>query len=567
LSTAQRPSGKISGQVISEDGRALARANVTIVSAGADLTKIVSERRAVATDAAGRFEADGLVPAPYYVVATAPGYQPVEPLNPVVPEFHYVGETITLRMRKGGVITGRVTNAAGEPVVGVSVSALPAEAKVPAAFGFSINLGAGELGGRETDDRGIFRLYGLAPGKYLVVAGANGFDASPTPFAGRVPTFHPSAPTRETATPVTVSSSQEVSGIDIRYRGERGHSISGKLSGGGQASGIVPMKELTLVLLKRVNAPEVIAMTPVLPVGGMTSYAFYGVLDGEYEVFAAQTQLAEEGQAASAPRRVTVRGADLSGIDLALAPLASISGKIVLEKLPVAAEGTAAPKCEAGRGAQLDELVLWARKDEPADKTALDFAALGLVAPNIPNPQGAFTLHGLMAGRHRLLAQLPDESWYLKALAFAPTKPGVPAPVPNGLLLKAGEKLTGLTLIVAAGAAKLTGAVKPTAGAKLPARLQVHLLPAEAEDKDNVLRFAETVAAGDGTFSFEHLAPGKYLLLARAVPDRELPDKPARPAAWDAAERAKLRKEAEGANAPVELKTCQRVTDFVLAWK
>src|SRR5262245_51457559 len=137
LTAAQRPSGKISGQVITEDGQPLARASVTIVGAGADLTKILSGRRALATDAAGRFEADGLVPAPYYVVATAPGYQQADPFNPAAPELHYVGENVMLRLRRGGVITGRVTNAAGEPVVGVSVSALPVAAVLPTSLGLS----------------------------------------------------------------------------------------------------------------------------------------------------------------------------------------------------------------------------------------------------------------------------------------------------------------------------------------------------------------------------------------------------------------------------------------------
>jgi hypothetical protein len=56
------------------------------------------------------------------------------------------------------------------------------------------------------------------------------------------------------------------------------------------------------------------------------------------------------------------------------------------------------------------------------------------------------------------------------------------------------------------------------------------------------------------------------MLLARAIPDTELGDKPAKPVAWDALERAKLRKEAEAANSVVELKTCQRIRDFSLRW-
>ncbi|MGH9802882.1 MAG: hypothetical protein ACRD82_21150, partial [Blastocatellia bacterium] len=59
-------------------------------------------------------------------------------------------------------------------------------------------------------------------------------------------------------------------------------------------------------------------------------------------------------------------------------------------------------------------------------------------------------------------------------------------------------------------------------------------------------------------------APGKYWLLARTIPDNESSDRLPSPVAWDAAERAKLRKEAEAAKNEIELKACQRVKDYVL---
>ena len=61
-----------------------------------------------------------------------------------------------------------------------------------------------------------------------------------------------------------------------------------------------------------------------------------------------------------------------------------------------------------------------------------------------------------------------------------------------------------------------------------------------------------------------NLAPGKYLITTRQITGSEAPDEPGRPVAWDAAERAKLRKEAEAAKVEVELKACQRVSDFEL---
>jgi hypothetical protein len=90
------------------------------------------------------------------------------------------------------------------------------------------------------------------------------------------------------------------------------------------------------------------------------------------------------------------------------------------------------------------------------------------------------------------------------------------------------------------------------------------LVPAEPLAKDDLLRFAETLVEGNGSFRFANLAPGKYLITTREIPGSEAPDDPARPVAWDAAERAKLRNEAEAAKVEVELKACQRVSDFEL---
>jgi hypothetical protein len=130
--------------------------------------------------------------------------------------------------------------------------------------------------------------------------------------------------------------------------------------------------------------------------------------------------------------------------------------------------------------------------------------------------------------------------------------------------VKAGETLTGVQIVIAEGGAGLKGKLVAGAGAKPPARIRVHLLPAEAEAKDDLLRFAELKAEEDGSFNFANLAPGKYLLTARAIPETESNDKPPKPASWNPIERAKLRKEAETANAAIELKICQRLTDFTL---
>jgi hypothetical protein len=134
-----------------------------------------------------------------------------------------------------------------------------------------------------------------------------------------------------------------------------------------------------------------------------------------------------------------------------------------------------------------------------------------------------------------------------------------------GVTLKQGEKLSGIEMTIAYGAASLGGKIVPaTEGAQLPKRLRVHLIPAETAAADDLLRHTEAPVRGDGSFEFKHIAPGKYLLHTRQAAEKEATDDHTRPTAWDAAERAKLRREATAANNEIELKACQRVKDHNL---
>jgi hypothetical protein len=194
--------------------------------------------------------------------------------------------------------------------------------------------------------------------------------------------------------------------------------------------------------------------------------------------------------------------------------------------------------------------------------------------------KGEFTVYNLEANRYFLEPRLPNDNWYVKAITApaatsspagargAAARSSSPADVArSGIALKAGEKIAGLTVAVAGGAAALSGKVGPVReGSRLPARLRVHLVPAEAGAASDVLRYAEAFARSDGSFSLSNIAPGKYWLVARAVPDDEPGDGPPAPAAWDAVERAKLRKEGEAMKVEIELKPCQHFTDQVVKY-
>src|SRR5215475_2302659 len=545
--------GVITGRVVTEDGSGLPGVTVT-------LTPVAADRRAISgrpqnrtfTDEDGNFKFTGLAPVVYSVNASGvKGYVP----SPIpVSEwqdsgYHRIGANVTITMIKGGAITGKVTNAMGEPVIGVQVNAAMARG----AEGSQDRGGSGIP--RFTDDRGVYRIYGLSPGTYVVFT-RNRFHPYPSPYDKDGPTYYPSS-TRETAAEVTVTGGGEASGVDIRYRGDRGHTVSGSISFSGEpiASSVSIMIALTDTVtgVVRSDADRY-----------SEKFAIYAVTDGEYEITGRWILPSNEEIIASAPRRIVVKGADVGGIELKLLPLGIIAGKFALEATPGV--------CESKRKWSLEEALLAIHTvTKPGESTP----ARSRTVVNGLTEKGEFTVYYLAADRYFLEPRLPNENWYVKAIT-APASTSASANTSgaaargalsadisrNGITLKAGEKITGVVATIADGAAGLSGkAPTPTDGSRLPARLRIHLIPAEARAADDALRYAEAFARSDGSFSSSYIAPGKYWLVAQAAPDNETSDPPVAPIAWDASERAKLRKEAESMKTEVELKPCQRVTD------
>jgi len=547
---SQRAIGEISGRVVAEDGQPIPRATVSVTASGR-----VNRRVTVVADEEGNFRAGGLDAVAYTVTAIAPGYvaRPQGESGAIArraPSYNYIGDVVTVTMLKGGVITGRVVNAAGEPVISIPVVATQVrdEDGRPLAAPAPVNT----FPQRQTDDRGVYRHYGLAPGSYVISAGGSSFSTRPTPFDGRMLTYHPSA-TRDTAREVTVRGGEEATGIDIRYRSERGYIISGKITG-------LPATGGSMNITLRKAGTDLVVATASPPRNAENSYAFYGLPNGEYEVIALRDSSNGDNAFASSPRRALVNGRDVGGIDLALTPLATLVGRVALEK------AAAAQKCEAGRDSQLNEVVVRARQNEPGEKYALPPSHEAQPPVGEVAEDGAFSIRGLKAGRYWLEPLLPGAGWYVKAMKLSGAPVAASDIARAGVTLKSGERLIGAQVTLGAGAAGLKGKVTADAGAKLPKRVRVHLAPAEPEARDDALRFAEALADSEGAFSFSNVAPGKYWLLARPISEAEANDRAPRPAHWDSVERAKLRREAEAANAMIDLEPCQRVRDYALRY-
>lgn len=564
--SAQQRRGSITGKIVTEDGAPMS--GVTVMLGALTSNPAQRSLKTAVADEEGNFQFANLPPRTYSIsVMESRGYvQPPRPANAPQPVYR-LGDNAIIRLTRGGVITGRVTYANGDPMIAVYVTAI----RVRDASGNPIRQQTNSRS-RLTDDRGVYRLYGLQSGTYIVAANHSGasFYGLQSPFDGDAPTYYPSA-TRDTAAEVNVTAGAETSGIDIRHRGDRGHVVSGKVIGGAESAGTVTyMANITLL-----GYPSGIltgASAARLDVGE-NGFVFLGIPDGEYELYADRGSADGDDSSRSEPRRVTVTGGDVTGLELKLLPMASITGRVVIEPAPNV--------CDPKAKSDLEEIALRPRREEkPSDSPSM-LRAFQMTFT--ANEKGEFKLNMLSPARYRIELNLANENWFVKSItgaggppAATPTKPSAAAAKPAGandlarfgVALKPGEKLTGVTGAIADGAVGLRGkVVAAKEGAKLPSRLRAHLIPWETTSADDVLRYGETLIASDGAFAFANFAPGKYRLLARAIPDGEPADRLPQPAAWDSAERAKLRKEAEAAKNEIELKACQRVKDHLLRYE
>jgi hypothetical protein len=560
--------GSIKGRVVADDGRPVVNASLMAQAINGPPTI-----RPAQVDSEGKFSFDELPSAVYVVFAIAPGYidEAMSTADPNDWPRHLVGSQLKIKMIKGGVITGKVTNSKGDPIVGVPVHA---EALNNPSSSSTDLLG---IGAAESDDRGIYRIYGLKPGPYVIKAGGagqfgfaatNGFDLD-------VPTYYPAA-NRDTAIPVVVRSGDETTGIDIKYSGSEGHRISGFVLGTINPSGPAANGAIAIAL-STAGTQSVLSMTLASPLDQRRAFGFNGIADGEYDVFAAFQTGQQTDASLVATKRVTVRGGDVTGVELTLTQLASIGGTMMLD--PIKPED----KCDQ-RGSQLIETVFAARRDDPRKSGSQVMTTMLAGLGGTLNAKGEFSARNLDAGRYRFDIKLPTEAWYVRMINLpaaiavtsqqpsqaappvAASKPNQSYPWQGTVTIKSGQQVSGVSINMGQDAASLRGRVTITPeGTAFPADLHVHLVPADREQANDVLRYSETMLMSDGSFAFSNIAPGRYFIVSRVEPGTETPGTSSRPSAWDPAARAKLRQEAEAAKVVVDLKPCQRLKDYALA--
>jgi hypothetical protein len=316
--------GRVRGRVLAADtGRPLRRAVVRLSSPSS------RDARIATTDEYGRYEFADLPPATYTVSATRTGYLQMQygqkvpngtrDLVAIRPGETRQGVDITLL--PAAVITGRVVDEIGDPVADVQVMARRRQTINGASRTTPVGVSM------PTNDIGEFRLFGLAPGEYVVVASParqfGPFDVN-TGRTGFAPTYYPRTADPSAAQTLTLRGGETVAGVLIGLLTARLARVSGTALDAERQ----PMRGGSVSAMVR-DAPQMIATTT--PIGPDGSFAFPGLPPGSYTLRGMipprmpgpMLQLP-----AASVATVAVDGQDLAGIVLEPAQPVVVSGRV-----------------------------------------------------------------------------------------------------------------------------------------------------------------------------------------------------------------------------------------------
>ncbi|HEX5217563.1 MAG TPA: carboxypeptidase regulatory-like domain-containing protein [Vicinamibacterales bacterium] len=561
-------SGSIAGTITTDEtpARPLRRATVEIVAG------VLSLPQSVMTDDAGRYIFRNLPAGNYTLIARRAGYvrayygskKAIEP--PGTPIAVVDGTPVTnidLRLMRGGAIGGTVRYPSGQPAPNVDIGVNRVEI-VNGQRRMTIG-GLADMGGSiRTDDRGIYRAYGLAPGEYIVLLRSAtafadgsarrvtaeelawtdralaGSTASLPGTAGDLPApppagqsvmlaavYYPGTTRAADATTVTLGKSEERTGIDLTM----------ELVPTARISGVVfdpdgtPMPQATVSLAASTIDQSDIASAILRRVGGRTDadgkFTLAGIAPGDYTINVranppgqkpqtpagspsvvdfAMLAMSAGGGSLWASDSVSVAGRDIDNVTLRLAKGLTISGKIVFES-------DTRPPGDASRV----RLMLMPHR---VGASIVDVASsmFSGMAMGGATSDGAFTINNVVPGTYVLNVLAPG-------LVAAPDLPGgdwtLKSAVVNGrdvadlpLDIKAGGDMTGVVLTLSDRLSTLSGTVIDAAGRPTAAYPIVVFSTNRDTWTMGSRRVQRARPATDGKYSLAGLPPGEYFVCA-----------------------------------------------------
>jgi protocatechuate 3,4-dioxygenase beta subunit len=369
------------------------------------------------TDQTGNYRITNIPPGTYAILPAAPSLAFEKELtsNSFVLSEGETLEDINFSMVPGGVITGKVTDADGKPLIEASISLTQIDETA---------ISVRETDSIRTDDRGIYRAYGLREGKYRVYVDQSGFlpgEVKPT----YPQTYYPSVTDIAKATVIEVSEGSETRNIDIVIgRALPTFKVRGRILDAETGKPLPNVKYGVYRSYGERGGSSSVGQN-ITNVNG--EFRFENVLPGTYSVFVVPEDSGVRADSVS----FEVVDHDITDLVIKAGKAASLSGVVVFE---------------GGEEIKPNSLMInaWAQSNGQQFTGSM---------PHTINPDGSFRISGLRKGfaRFSLNSREPNDRRQLAILRVE--RDGVVQP--QDLFIKDGEQITGLQLVVK----YLTGAI------------------------------------------------------------------------------------------------------------
>jgi len=481
----------ISGQV-TLGGEPVPRVTVTLQ----DPYNYNSPGKRVKTDNGGRFLISGISAGNYLINALAPNYiisgnrqdwRGGRSLN--VSDGEKI-DNIEIELIRGGVISGKVTDSSGRPIVETNVTIVQVNQQ-----GQQINyFRQTPYVNYQTDDRGIYRIYGLPAGRYLVSVGiSTRQNLGATVMDGIfIPqTFHPDVTEESKAKVIELSEGGDVSDVDISV-GElkKVYQVTGRvvdIETGAPVLNVVirygPVSRNDQKMAINISGSERSTNTGEFFLSGFTpgTYKLYVVPDdnGEYSSDALTVEVTD------ADVNGVVLQAKRGGVIIGVVSLDGVSDRKVLSKLSTFRLSVYTQIAGIGNPTYITTKV---------------------------NPDGTFRIKGLPNGKYRFQLSSPDKE-LRGANITRVEKDGVALPTDFDFVQ--GQQWNNLRVVVQYGNGVIRGNLS-ILGGSLPAGTNLVVL-ARRVGAGGAASYNYHQEQGEidprGQFLLEHMSPDEYELL------------------------------------------------------
>ena len=445
------------------------------------------------TDPDGFYRVSNVAPGNYEVLPSIPAFVPADGTNGrskqvLVGEDDNV-EGINFALVRGGVITGRITDADGRPLMQQQVVIYLENAFKEPNQSPQVQRPVFPISYAQTDDRGIYRVYGLQAGRYKVASGRTDDNYVPAPSTGRSTykqVFHPDVTEPDKAKVIEVSEGSEATDVDITLgRALQTFTATGRVVDGEKGLPVPNVRfGVQRILGQRVEYVNTFGVSNV-----QGDFVLEGLLPGKYGINLYPNQI-QTSELRAETLNFEIFDQDISGVVVKLVKGATVSGVVVIES---------------------EDKAVLARVSELLVRGFISMQSGGGLSSNATSPvapDGSFRLAGLSGGNLFFNIGTLNRPMPPKGFNLARTeRDGVVAT--RGIEIKEGEQVTGVRVIVSYGSATIRGVVT-LENAPLPAGVKVSIRLIKPGEVSSNMNFRPPVVDERGRFLIEGVPAGTY---------------------------------------------------------